>query len=77
MIPIIENMPTFEDPTITSIKDRELYYGQHDHVRYYGGDFVQRVTGAGFTVKRFTPVEPLISKHGLLRGETVFVCSKV
>jgi SAM-dependent methyltransferase len=76
MVPIVENIDTFEDRAITSPKDRQLYFGQYDHVRYYGGDFVQRITDAGFTVKRFTAVEPSISKFSLNRGETVFVCSK-
>jgi SAM-dependent methyltransferase len=74
LVPIAEGMMTFEDPTIVGPRDRELFFGQYDHVRYYGSDFVDRISNAGFSVERFTPTEPLISKYGLMRGETVFVC---
>lgn len=74
LVPITESMTTFEDPAIVNAKDRELFFGQYDHVRYYGNDFVDRLSNAGFTVERFTPTEPLISRYGLLRGETVFAC---
>ncbi len=74
LVPITEGMKTFEDPAIVGARDRELFYGQYDHVRYYGSDFVDRLSDAGFGVERFTPAEPLISRYGLLRGETVFAC---
>jgi len=77
MVPIAEGMKTFEDSSITSPKDRELFFGQFDHVRYYGSDLVDRLSDAGFKVERFTPTEPLISRHSLLRGETVFACHLV
>jgi len=31
MVPIAEGMKTFEDPSITTAKDRELFFGQYDH----------------------------------------------
>ena len=74
LVPITEGMETYEDPAIVDPKDRELFFGQYDHVRYYGSDFVDRISNAGFGVERFTPTEPLIARYGLLRGETVFVC---
>jgi len=77
MVPIAEGMKTFEDPSITTAKDRELLFGQYDHVRYYGSDLVDRISDAGFEVDRFTPTEPLISRHGRMRGETVFVCRPI
>jgi SAM-dependent methyltransferase len=76
MTPIIENMRTFEDASITDPKQRELYFGQNDHVRYFGGDFDRRLQDAGFSVLRFTPEEPFISRYSLMRGETLFICRK-
>ena len=41
MIPIVEGWPeTFEDAALVSTAEREAYFGQHDHVRFYGADFV-------------------------------------
>jgi SAM-dependent methyltransferase len=76
MVPIANELEkTFEDPTITSPKDRALYFGQVDHVRYYGRDFIDRVSSAGFSVERFSPNELEIAKFGLQR-DTVFICCK-
>lgn len=41
---------TFEDPTVTSPEERERLFGQYDHVRRYGPDYVDRLTKAGFDV---------------------------
>lgn len=42
---------TFEDPSITDPKQREINFGQHDHVRYHGLDFPKRLESAGFQVE--------------------------
>jgi predicted SAM-dependent methyltransferase len=42
---------TFEDPSIVDPAERLAVYGQMDHVRIYGHDFVDRVRDAGFKVK--------------------------
>ncbi len=42
---------TFEDPTVVSAEERERYFGQVDHVRVYGRDYVGRLERAGFTVR--------------------------
>lgn len=77
MVPLTENLTTFEDNSITDRKERELYFGQYDHVRCYGGDFVDRVKAAGFSLRRFHPNEPSIPRFSLYRGETVFVCERI
>ncbi|MGE4433402.1 MAG: methyltransferase domain-containing protein [Bacteroidales bacterium] len=41
---------TFEDDHVTDKKERERLFGQEDHLRIYGEDFVERMTSAGFTV---------------------------
>ena len=43
---------TFEDKTIQSPEQREQHFGQRDHVRIYGLDYVQRLEEAGFKVNR-------------------------
>lgn len=51
LVPITADR-TFEDPSITDPRERERVFGQHDHVRRYGPDFVERLeqSGLGVTV---------------------------
>jgi SAM-dependent methyltransferase len=74
MVPIIEGWETtYEDPAVLTATDRELHFGQSDHVRYYGRDFRDRLRAAGFGLSEFTADGSLSSRYGLLRGEKVFV----
>ena len=41
---------TDEDPSVTDPAERVRRFGQDDHVRLYGRDFVGRLEAAGFTV---------------------------
>ncbi len=41
---------TFEDPTVTDPAERLRLFGQDDHVRRYGPDYVDRLREAGFEV---------------------------
>jgi SAM-dependent methyltransferase len=43
---------THEDPSIVSKADRRAKYGQADHVRIYGRDFVSRLEEGMFAVER-------------------------
>jgi SAM-dependent methyltransferase len=77
MVPVIEGWPaTFEDSAITNAADRELYFGQSDHVRLYGADVRRRIIAAGFELEEHTAIEPYVAKHGLLRGDKVFVAHR-
>ncbi len=78
MVPLFEGCDTsFEDPARAETEaDRILYFNQHDHVRAYGRDFRTRLHDAGFAVEEFTATEPHVSRHGLIRGEKVFVARK-
>ena len=53
MVPIIAKV-TYEDPSITDPREREKVFGQHDHVRRYGPDFVDRLQSGGFDVQAFS-----------------------
>jgi SAM-dependent methyltransferase len=55
---------TVEDPTITDPAERERLFGQHDHVRRYGLDYVDRLREAGFEVK-VTDVRDLVPRDDL------------
>jgi SAM-dependent methyltransferase len=76
MVPIFEGWRTsYEDPTITTPSERELHYGQDDHVRCYGADFADRLRKAGFDVEEFSAPGALAVKHSLFRGEKLFIAS--
>lgn len=42
---------TYENHSLTTPSERLQAYGQKDHVRRYGADFIQRLEAAGFYVK--------------------------
>ena len=53
---------THEDPSVTDSRERRRLYGQEDHVRQYGGDFIDRLRDAGFEVL-------ILSKQELLDAD--------
>ena len=80
-VPIAYDCPhTLEDPKITSPEDRLKFYGQEDHVRYYGLDYADRLSEAGFdvTADRYvnTLDATLIKKYGLDCREDIYLCAK-
>ena len=66
MVPITEDV-TYEDPNVTSPEERKEKFGQSDHVRAYGQDFVDRV--AEVAVEQFSMVSPedILDPDSLLR----------
>jgi SAM-dependent methyltransferase len=77
MFPIVEGWEeTYEDSSKSSANDRLLYFGQHDHARFFGRDARVRLAMPGFVVEEYTAVEPHVSRYGLMRGEKVFICRR-
>jgi SAM-dependent methyltransferase len=75
-VPISANSAeTFEDFTVVDPKEREQVFGQFDHVRIYGQDYVTRLGRAGFTVDRVNLAEKY-ARYGVNPDEELFVCSK-
>jgi len=79
MVPISGDV-TFEDPSIVTHEDRERFFGQWNHVRFYGRDIEDRLESAGFDVKVDGYVRELgrskISRYGLLESEDIYFCVK-
>jgi ubiquinone/menaquinone biosynthesis C-methylase UbiE len=82
-VPISDREKTFEDPNITSAKDRLRYFWQEDHVRLYGLDYKNRLEEAGFNVKAvkvgelFKKLSPKqIEKYGLDNRELLHFVTK-
>lgn len=72
---------TYEDPSLTSPEERMEAFGQADHVRRYGPDYVDRLRQAGFCV-RILGVGDLVDKDRAIEmGLTaasgqIFLCTK-
>ena len=67
---------TFEDPKINTDELREIFYGRHDHVRFYGRDFDDLLIQTGFRLEVFQ-LDPMLEiQYGLHRGATAFICHK-
>lgn len=71
---------TREDPGESSARERKRRFGQHDHVRWYGTDYPERIARAGFSVEAL-PVQLLHSadearRYGLGRSEVLYIGHK-
>lgn len=58
---------TFEDPTIVSPEQRRDVFGQEDHLRRYGSDYVHRLEEAGFVVERYAPSDVVADSNDRAR----------
>ena len=78
-VPITTN-ETFEDPSVTDPRERIRQFGQKDHVRRYGPDYMDRLTAAGFEVTRISAgdlvADANIERYGLANGASgdLFYC---
>ena len=51
LVPLDDRLAeTDEDPSVTDPKERARRFGQHNHVRMYGRDFVDRLSESGLDV---------------------------
>ena len=75
-VPISKTLEhTFEDFSVTDPEQRELVFGQYDHVRIYGKDYVNKLESVGFKVN----IENISSEYkgaGLNPDEDLYVCIK-
>lgn len=71
---------TYEDFSITTPAEREVAFGQNDHVRWYGKDYINRLSRAGFAVKEddyiksFSEAEQF--RFGFISSELIYFCRK-
>lgn len=66
---------TYENLDVKTDQDREKHYGQYDHVRIYGQDYIDRLESVGFKVNRIN-ISEKYKKYGLILKEDLFICSK-
>ena len=70
---------TFEDPSVKTSEERLKIFGQEDHVRRYGPDFIQRLTKTGFKVSEIKASDFLSDeeiKRMRVSTDTIFICKK-
>ena len=67
---------TYENPAIVGKSERWAHFSAHDHLRYYGTDFADRLAGVGFRVEifRMSPEDEV--RYGLLRDEWMYIAHK-
>jgi len=80
-VPIADLGKTDEDPGVTDPQERRRRFGQEDHVRRYGRDYVRRLESVEFQVHIDTFArevgESAIRAMGLPRHENVYLCRKM
>jgi SAM-dependent methyltransferase len=77
--PVRLNQSTYEDDSITDPRQREQVFGQHDHVRYYGYDIVDRLQAAGFHVTTLYAQDvsaEVRKQYGIGASGIMFFCVK-
>jgi SAM-dependent methyltransferase len=67
---------TYENSAVTTPAERWAHFSAHDHVRYYGLDFADRLAAAGFTVETFRMSPEAEVSYGLLRTEWIYIARK-
>ncbi len=70
---------TYEDPSITSEREREKHFGQKDHVREYGADYPQRLARPGFEVvhQRYAwDLDDALAERYALVREIIYIVKK-
>ncbi|MBT6691679.1 methyltransferase domain-containing protein [Candidatus Parcubacteria bacterium] len=71
---------TLEDKNIVEPIDRERLFGQYDHLRLYGRDYIDRLASAGFNVqaKRYCEQlnEATVTKSNLMQSEIIYIAKK-
>lgn len=72
---------TYEDPSIVEPQARLQAFGQEDHVRRYGIDYVDRLRDAGFSVQsikasEFIRGDQLVRMGLMFATDEIFYCTK-
>jgi SAM-dependent methyltransferase len=81
LVPDVESEDTIEDPSVTDPAEQLRLFGQEDHVRRYGFDYLDRLATAGFTPEAIDLRQQLspeaIARHRLEKFgavERIFLC---
>lgn len=79
LVPVIAEQ-TFDDPSVTDPETRAKLFGQWDHVRAYGKDFVDRLASQGLKASVILASDLLSSEsereRAQFKSEQLFYCRK-
>lgn len=79
-VPFFSPVPevTFEDNSITNPRERENVFGQDDHVRKFGKDYVRRIERSGLRAQpdSFASTYDFASRYGISKGEIIYRATK-
>jgi len=80
-VPIDKSLKkTYEDPLIKTPEERKKHFGQCNHVRKYGLDYLERLQKAGFKVQTYRCRKEFslstIKINGLDQNEDIYYCIK-
>jgi hypothetical protein len=67
LVPDVKHAETVETPDITDPEELFRLYGQRDHVRAYGWDYLDRLREAGLETE-------VLRLHEVLTDETIHAC---
>lgn len=67
LVPDVKDAATFETPEITDPQELSRLHGQHDHVRTYGWDYLDRLRDAGLETE-------VLRLDTVLTDETIRTC---
>jgi SAM-dependent methyltransferase len=71
---------TYENSSIVSDEERLKVYGQEDHVRLYGKDYIERLESYGFKVNSYFPKDVMseaeIRKNGFMQVAPIIILKK-
>lgn len=82
-VPIAKNInETIENETITSPKEKEIYFGQHNHLRIYSEkSYIEKLKIAGFTVETHAYDKKkdalFVKKYCIQPKEKIYFCRKI
>lgn len=75
-VPFFSPVPdiTIEDTSITAPRDREIHFGQDDHVRKFGKDYAARINRSGLLAQPDTFAKEITNanKYGISKNEIVY-----
>ncbi len=78
--PICTDKKTYEDTEVVTEEDRLREYGQKDHVRLYGNDYVERFEDYGWNISVFSPQKELtsveIDRFGFIEDDVIMIATK-
>lgn len=81
-VPLDESLAaTRQDPFLRDEVEQNRLFGQKDHVRYYGIDYLKRLESVGFKVENIHLGDVLpdidFERYGVYPGESIPVCYKL